>query len=73
MDKTVTVIRGGWWLPRRVLAAGETLVLDADTADALARRGIVRIDDAGALVASNADTPRKTGRKPASKDPSKEL
>ncbi|GIX31361.1 MAG: hypothetical protein KatS3mg124_1833 [Porticoccaceae bacterium] len=39
----VTVLRAGWWLPGRVLAPGETLALDAATAAALARRGIVRI------------------------------
>lgn len=49
---TVTVLVGGWWLPGRHLAAGDTLTLDAATAEALARRGIVRLAD----VASNAGT-----------------
>lgn len=69
---TVTVMVGGWWLPRRALRQGETLTLDADTAQALARRGIVRMSDAkppdaedNAIVASNAG-------KPARKRPSKE-
>lgn len=42
-DVTVTVLRPGWWLPGRSLVAGQTMQLDADTAEALARRGIVRI------------------------------
>lgn len=49
---TVTVLVGGWWLPGRHLAAGDTLTLDAATAEALARRGIVRLQAAD--VASNA-------------------
>jgi hypothetical protein len=49
---TVTVLVGGWWLPGRHLTAGDTLTLDAATAEALARRGIVRLAD----VASNAGT-----------------
>lgn len=49
---TVTVLRAGWWLPGRALAEGQTLTLDAATAEALARRGIVRLAD----VASNAGT-----------------
>lgn len=48
----MTVLRSGWWLPGRHLAAGDTLTLDAATAEALARRGIVRLAD----VASNAGT-----------------
>ena len=51
---TVTVLVGGWWLPGRHLAAGDTLTLDTATAEALARRGIVRLQAAD--VASNADT-----------------
>lgn len=51
---TVTVLVGGWWLPGRHLAAGDTLTLDTDTAEALARRGIVRLQAAD--VASNAGT-----------------
>ena len=42
---TVTVLRSGWWLPGRHLAAGDTLTLDAATAEALARRGIVRLPE----------------------------
>ncbi|WP_141054507.1 hypothetical protein [Tepidiphilus succinatimandens] len=73
MTVTVTVLVGGWWLPRRALITGETLTLDADTAQALARRGIVRLSDAtppdaddNAIVASNAG-------KPSRKRPSKEV
>lgn len=51
---TVTVLVGGWWLPGRHLAAGDTLTLDAATAEALARRGIVRLQTV--VVASNAGT-----------------
>lgn len=51
---TVTVLRDGWWLPGRHLAAGDTFTLDAATAEALARRGIVRLQAAD--VASNAGT-----------------
>lgn len=51
---TVTVLVGGWWLPGRHIAAGDTLTLDAATAEALARRGIVRLQAAD--VASNAGT-----------------
>lgn len=51
---TVTVLVGGWWLPGRHLAAGDTLTLDTATAEALARRGIVRLQAAD--VASNAGT-----------------
>jgi hypothetical protein len=40
---TVTVLIGGWWLPGRMLKPGETLVLDAATAEGLALRGIVRL------------------------------
>lgn len=47
-EVTVTVVRDGWWLPGRALTQGQTLALDATTAQALARQGIVRI------VASNA-------------------
>ena len=55
MDATpVTVLVGGWWLPGRHLAAGDTLTLDTATAEALARRGIVRLQAAD--VASNAGT-----------------
>ena len=50
----VTVLRAGWWLPGRALAEGQTLTLDAATAEALARRGIVRLQAAD--VASNAGT-----------------
>lgn len=54
---TVTVIKGGWWLPGRALVAGETLTLDAATAEALARRGIVRLEPPAVPdVASNAGT-----------------
>lgn len=69
----MTVLRSGWWLPGRHLAAGDTLTLDAATAEALARRGIVRLSDApspdaddNAIVASNSG-------KPARKRPSKEV
>lgn len=58
--RTVTVLRAGWWLPGRVLTAGQTLTLDTATAEALARRGIVRIDpapDTALVVAPDADTP----------------
>ena len=56
---TVTVLVGGWWLPGRHLAAGDTLTLDTATAEALARRGIVRIDAADAPpVAPNVSTPQ---------------
>ena len=68
---TVTVLVGGWWLPKRALRQGDTITLDAATAQALARRGIVRLSDApspdaddNAIVASNAG-------KPARKRPSK--
>lgn len=66
MDKTVTVIRGGWWLPRRALVVGETVTLDADTADALARRGIVRLagQDARATPDAPASDRRKRSAKP---------
>ncbi len=57
---TVTVLVGGWWLPGRHLAAGDTLTLDAATAEALARRGIVRLQAAD--VASNVDTPASTAK-----------
>ena len=70
---TVTVLVGGWWLPGRHLAAGDTLTLDVATAQALARRGIVRLSDApspdaddNAIVASNSG-------KPARKRPSKKV
>lgn len=70
---TVTVLVGGWWLPKRALRQGDTITLDAATAQALARRGIVRLSDAtppdaadNAIVASNAG-------KPARKRPSKEV
>lgn len=65
----MTVLRTGWWLPGRVLAEGETLTLDVATAEALARRGIVRLPDAvtGAsqpdeVVASNANKPARKRR-----------
>ena len=57
---TVTVLVGGWWLPGRHLAAGDTLTLDTATAEALARRGIVRIEPP--RVASNVDTPASTAK-----------
>lgn len=57
---TVTVLVGGWWLPGRHLAPGETLTLDTATAEALARRGIVRLQAAD--VASNVDTPASTAK-----------
>lgn len=70
---TVTVLRAGWWLPGRVLADGETLTLDVATAEALARRGIVRLSatppdasatEAAPTVASNAIKPaRKRAKK----------
>lgn len=63
--RTVTVLRGGWWLPGRVLAEGQTLTLDAATAEALARRGIVRLEPREPDVASNAG---KARRKPSSKE-----
>ncbi|WP_114649096.1 hypothetical protein [Pseudothauera hydrothermalis] len=71
--RTVTVLRPGWWLPGRALTAGETLALDAATAEALARRGIVRIEPPAAPdVAPNANrpaaNPSKTRRKPAVKE-----
>ena len=59
---TVTVLVGGWWLPRRALRQGETLTLDADTAQALARRGIVRLD-----AASDAASDTGTDEAPAPK------
>lgn len=65
---TVTVLVGGWWLPGRHLAAGDTLTLDTATAEALARRGIVRLEPPAVPdVASNAGTneasaPIKTSR-----------
>lgn len=65
----MTVLRGGWWLPGRVLTQGEALELDAATAEALARRGIVRLSAAPApeeqTVASNAG---KTARKRQKED-----
>lgn len=71
---TVTVLRGGWWLPGRALAEGQTLTLDAATAEALARRGIVRLPEPtpepeppAHSVASNA---RKTPSKRQPKEPS---
>lgn len=76
--RTVTVLRPGWWLPGRSLAAGETLALDAATAEALARRGIVRLEptdaapDAAPVVASNADKPAATQPKPRRKPAVKE-
>lgn len=51
---TVTVLVSGWWRPGRALQEGETIELDAMTAEALARRGIVRLQAAD--VASNAGT-----------------
>jgi len=57
---TVTVLVGGWWLPGRHLTAGDILTLDAATAEALARRGIVRIEPP--RVASNVDTPASTAK-----------
>jgi 3-(3-hydroxy-phenyl)propionate hydroxylase len=43
---TVTVLVGGWWLPRRALSQGETLTLDAATAEGLAalRRGAIPVE-----------------------------
>lgn len=71
---TVTVLVGGWWLPRRALSQGETLTLDVATAQALARRGIVRLPEPtpepeppAHSVASNA---RKTPSKRQPKEPS---
>lgn len=71
---TVTVLVGGWWLPGRHLAAGDTLTLDTATAEALARRGIVRLPEPtpepeppAHSVASNA---RKTPSKRQPKEPS---
>ena len=57
---TVTVLVGGWWRPGSHLAAGDTLTLDTATAEALARRGIVRIEPP--RVASNVDTPASTAK-----------
>jgi hypothetical protein len=54
---TVTVLRGGWWLPGRALEHGETLELDAATAEGLALRGIVRLQGPVQRVAPNAGTP----------------
>ena len=66
---TVTVLRGGWWLPGRVLAEGQALTLDAATAEALARRGIVRLEQPEPDVASNAGMPEP---KPARRSTRKE-
>jgi len=71
----VTVIKGGWWLPGRVLAEGQQLQLDSATAEALARRGIVRIEppaptpEPAPPVAPNAGTPEP---KPARRSTRKE-
>ncbi|RPE72544.1 hypothetical protein EDC62_0235 [Tibeticola sediminis] len=69
--RAVTVLRAGWWLPGRVLAAGDTLTLDAATAEALARRGIVRLEplpDVASIADRAAATPPKTRRKAAAKE-----
>lgn len=71
---TVTVIKGGWWLPGRALAEGQTLALDAATAEALSRRGIVRLEMPAPMpapdVAPNAGAPepKPARRKPSSKE-----
>lgn len=75
---TVTVLRGGWWLPGRVLEEGQTLTLDAATAEALARRGIARMEPPAPTpepapdVAANADTPAQNTPKPRRKPSAKE-
>lgn len=68
--RTVTVLTSGWWLPGRSLAKGEVLELDRATAEALARRGIVRIEaEIVQNVAPNAGKPTgKPRRKLAVKE-----
>lgn len=69
---TVTVLVGGWWLPRRALSQGETLTLDVATAEALARRGIVRLPDAVTGASQPDEVVASNANKPASKRAKKE-
>lgn len=62
---TVIVVRPGWWLPGRALAVGETLMLDAATAEALARRGIVRLAPSPADLAAKKNVASNAGKAPS--------
>ncbi|MCX8018016.1 MAG: hypothetical protein N2690_08995 [Rhodocyclaceae bacterium] len=69
MDRvTVTVLVSGWWLPGRALQEGQTLELDAMTAEALARRGIVRLPEAAPDADAQPSVAQNAGRRARKKE-----